>query len=62
MFEFFRHYTSYLHQKNNSPVKHHFACVAKKDRSGRIRYFVYIDGVLAKNELTIEGWYDERTV
>lgn len=36
----------------------HFACVAKKDKSGRIRYYFYINGKRVKKELTIEGWFN----
>ena len=41
-------------------IHHHFGCVAKKDKSGRIRYKFYIDGKLCKNEITVEGWYKEK--
>lgn len=39
---------------------HHFVCVAKKDKSGRIRYKLYIDGIPTKNEMSIAGWYKEN--
>lgn len=42
--------------KKVKKVYQHFACVVKKDKSGRRRHKVYIDGKLAKTELTIDGW------
>lgn len=43
--------------KEVKKVYKHFACVVQKDKSGRRRHKVYIDGKLAKTELTIDGWY-----
>ena len=33
----------------------HFCAVAKKDKNGQIRYFIYIDGKRCKREVTISG-------
>ena len=37
-------------------IYEHFCAVAKKDKNGRYRYFIYLDGELAKRELTVETW------
>jgi hypothetical protein len=34
-----------------------WACVAKKDKSGRYRYKLYKNGVPVKEELTWDWWY-----
>lgn len=41
-------------------IKHHLVCRSKKDKSGRCRYHIYVDGKTCNNDLTITCWYDEK--
>jgi len=34
----------------------HFVGIVKKDVSGRLRHHIYVDGALAKEEITVENW------
>jgi len=34
-----------------------FSAVVQRDKSGRLRNFIFINGVKAKEELTIDGLY-----
>ena len=46
-----------IFQKQNKAIWHKFDGVVKKDKSGRFRYYIYIDGKLAKMESTFSFWY-----
>lgn len=35
----------------------HFSATAKQDKSGHWRYHVYLDGKLAKEEITSSFWF-----
>jgi len=34
-----------------------FSSISKKDRTGKIKHYIYINGKLEKKQRTIEGWY-----
>lgn len=42
-------------------IYHHWCGNVKKDKSGRLRHKIYIDGKVAKTELSIQGWYYEES-
>lgn len=39
---------------------HHLRAVSEKDKSGRIRYKIYVDGKLSKKEFTWTNWVDDK--
>ncbi len=57
MFNFFKNLYRRFYSKR---LYYHFAAVAKKDKSGRIRYRIYIDGKLCKEEISFSGWYSKK--
>jgi hypothetical protein len=45
--------------KIDTKVWHHMRGLVKKDRSGRYRYFIYVDGKLVKENRNFSFWYQE---
>ena len=37
-----------------------FVATSKKDESGHWRYHIYLDGKLAKEEMTVKFWFNEQ--
>lgn len=38
----------------------YFVATSSKDESGHWRYHIYLDGKLAKEEMTFEVWFNEQ--
>lgn len=49
-----------LFNKQSKVIWHNFNGIVKRDKSGRLRHKIYIDGNPAKDELSIFGWYTEK--
>jgi hypothetical protein len=46
-----------INNKQEFRKLNHFACTVYRDKNNRLRHKVFINGELAKEEITFEGWY-----